>query len=138
MAANTVSIFTFNRIVHDTIDGEDLRIREANAIAKLVHFNDDEKIEKIYMFDANFEKYFEPTMKILVGITNLRIFKIDKGIVSFAMISDITNIHHIAKSIFRWDQLVCTLKDGTTIEFGIYTSVTAKYFMNYLKSKLRK
>jgi hypothetical protein len=126
----------FNHIVSDTVSGLDLRIREIQVIENIIKFKENEKIEILFMFGGGFEKHFDINMKNIVGITNERIFKLENGIVKYAMFNEINKVNHIKKNIFRWDQIVCEMKNGKNIEFGIYHRDTAKHFTNYLKMKL--
>lgn len=121
-----------DRVAEDTISGLDLKVREVNMISEIVHFLPSESIQIIYLSGGNFEPTFKIEGNTIVGVTNFRIFKIEKSNVDSVMIKDILKVTHEKNGLLRWDKVVCTTTNGKTETFGIFYSKTCEYFCNHL------
>ena len=124
------------QVVNETIAGLDLRRREFEMINKLIGFEAGEEIEIIYRDGGHFEKYFDMMDSILVGITNQRIFKIEKGIAYSAKIKDMKRCSHKKTNPFQWDAVEVEMNDGKKMLFGIYWGETTAHFTALLGTKI--
>jgi hypothetical protein len=127
---------TINYISTDTICGDDLRPLEYGLIKQQIRADPDEKIEVLYRTSGEFEKPFNMFDSVLVGISNKRLFKIEKGISYFTSLSNIVSLRHKKMNIFKWDQIIVTTRDNKEVEYGIYYSDTIEYFIKYIRAKL--
>lgn len=133
--AKTITLRKFNYVSVQTISGSELYKYEQELLKKSFNATDDETIELLYVCTINLED-FTFANNTVVGITNNRIFKTEKGNTCFTMLSDIKSMAHEKNGIFRWDKLLLTLKDGSVVGYGIYYADTIKYFMKYLTPKV--
>lgn len=126
----------YRRIAPDAISGEDLRQRETELISQAVKFMLDERIEIIYRNNGQFETYFDLADSKIVGVTNQRIFQIEKGIVTFTYLRDIAYCSQRKRGHFWWDFVVVHLNLAQTVDYPIYFGETAEYFVKYINAKL--
>lgn len=130
---STVSI---KKVCEDTVRGEDLPTEHLEVLAKFLGFRSNERLELIYINLGNFTRSLSLKSDIIVGLTNLRIFRIENGHLNYSLIEDILSVEHEQNSIFRWDTLRVRLKRGDTQAFGIYFNQTCAYFCKTLCTML--
>jgi len=122
-------------IVVNTITNDQLKNHEIKMLLTLINANPLEKIDFLYMFDiVHKEETINISKNILVGITNYRIFKSEKGNCFSFLRSEINSIEHKSNGIFSWDMLNFKFKNGTTNNIGIYHSDVCKFYTNYLSN----
>jgi hypothetical protein len=96
-------------IAHNTIEADYLFVKELNILKTYVGFDNDEILIMIYS-NNNFDPSLEICGNIIVGLTNLRIFKLEKGVIHSTYYQDIKNVYHVKNNIFTWDKIICVLK----------------------------
>jgi hypothetical protein len=123
------------RVVEYTVKGKYLRPSTIESLKKYIKFEEDEQVKLLYVADNNFES-LNIQNNIVVGLTNIRLFKIQNNKLDFVLIKDIKNIRHEENSIFSWDKIICELKNGKIETFGIYYYESCKYFTDYINIHL--
>ena len=131
-----MSTANIKRVCEDTIKGEDLPTAHLEVLAKSLGFRSNERLELIYINLGNFTRSLSIKSDIVVGLTNLRIFRTENGHLTYSLIEDIVSVEHEQNSIFRWDTLRIRLKRGDTQAFGIYFNQTCAYFCKTLCTML--
>lgn len=124
------------RIATHTINGKELRMKETSLISGYLHFLPDERIKIIYLHSNNFFPEFTLEGNIIVGVTNYRVFKIEKNNGDSVLLKDIDKVKMEENGFFRWDNIVCLLKNGEKKKIGIYYNSTCEYFCNYITKSL--
>ena len=97
-------------------------------ILNFLEFHQNEKIELLYSYYSTYSIKND----IMVGITNKRIFKIDKGVKRFTNMNSIKTAKHIKKWLFFWDKIECMTTDEKIETYGIFHALDCNYFCNYL------
>ncbi len=106
-----------------------------DTISQICKFYADEQIELLY---SNSDE-FEYNNNVLVGITNYRIFHLEKDNMTSVFRYEILNYKHTSMGIFKHDLLECVIrKDGSIRSICIYHVDTCKYFCEYLKNTKNK
>jgi hypothetical protein len=100
------------------------------SIAKEVGLSRGEEIKLFYTYSALKEELSRSD--IIVGITNVKIFKYDKGSNSFTLRSDIKAVKHQRNGMFSWDKVEILTHSGKTETYGIYDGDTCSKFCRYL------
>lgn len=72
----------------------------------------------------------------LVGITDTKIFKYEKGKLQCIKINSLQKVSHSRMGIFKWDKLIFHFDNNLTEWFGIYHSNTCEYFMNFINERI--
>lgn len=126
------------KITVNTALGENLKDNVKGAIEKTIGIVKNEKLEVVYIYNDTFDVGFDIVNNVIVGLTNFRIFKIEKGDVSYQKLNETINVEHEKNGIFRWDKVVCNLSGGKKETFGIYHADVCKYFCNYITNKIKK
>lgn len=124
------------RITTGTAYGEYLKKDVHESITKTLALPSDEKIGVVYMRYDTFDQNFSISREIIVGITDVRIFKIETGNNNQQLISNIASVSHQKNGLFSWDKVVCRLKNGDIDTYGIYHSAACGYFCDYLKNRI--
>jgi len=123
-----------DRVTDNTIDGKNLRVSDIELLSKVANFQPNETVLFLYCYDDTFDPKIVIDGNIFVGITDKRVFKIEKGGVYTVMRKDIINTRHIKNGMFSWDRIEFKLSNNQTDSFGIYHSATCQYFTNYLNT----
>lgn len=104
-------------------------------IKNYIDIKDNEKILFVYFYlDGDFMEPIKFHKNIVVGITDKRIFKIEKGNISMVNIHEIVDISHQKNGIFRWDKVACVMKNGNVKTFGMYHANACKFFIEHLNA----
>ena len=122
----------------NTCRGSDLHeqfIKELNSELKATS---DEKLEILWSESGEFNISGINGKDVYVGVTSGRIFKIEKGGVDHALISELQSASHQKNGVFRWDKVEVKFKNGNKDTFGIKQASACEYFVNFLNRKLRK
>lgn len=99
---------------------------EHTSIARSkIGFANSEKVEILYSHQ-----------NALVGITDSRIFKIEKEEVSQTNIKDIKSVTHEDNSPLKWNKIIVIKYDSTSESFGIWGTSFSKDIYNYLNGKI--
>jgi len=106
-------------------------------LSKLMKFVDEEKLDLLYVTNEmrfgnlNYADTF-------LGMTNLRLFSYRNGTILYQLFDDISDVTYVNNGWFNSDNIICTLKNNSIVQFEIEWAVICKYFCNYLKCKLLK
>ena len=133
---NTKNKDEIKRITENTIDGKDLRISDVELLSKVMNFEQDEKVLYLYCYSGKFEPRIVLEGNVFIGITNKRVFKIEKGGSFSVMRKNILSAKHIKNGIFSWDRIEFDLIGGKKDSFGIYHNATCEYFTNYINCNI--
>lgn len=127
------------RITDNVALGENLKDNVRGAIEKTINIQENEKLEIVYIYNDTFDIKFNIVTDTIVGITNLRIFKIENARCDSQNLHDIVGVEHQKNGMFRWDKVICYLaKSGQQNTFGIYHADVCKYFCSYIDGKIKK
>lgn len=126
------------RIATHTALAQNLNPNVYNAIVRTLKLPRNEKLEIVYIHSDNFDENFNISTDIIVGLTNLRIFKIQSGNSGHQFISNIVSVSHKKNGLFSWDKLVCNLKSKEVDTYGIYHSSVCGYLCDYMKHRINK
>lgn len=116
----------------------DLFVKEKETLDIILGLIEGEILEEVYSYGG-----FYPILKIrnniIVGITNLRIFKLEKGIVSVLRYRDVVSVKHERNGLFRWDKVVCQLcgEGGEFDTFGVYHGDACARICNHMLKRIR-
>jgi len=90
----------------------------------------------VYSYSNNFEP---PTFHedVFVGLTEVRLFGLNKGLYSQVMLTDVLDVKHTSTSMFSWDRLVIYTSRRVT-HFDIYHRDACEYFRNATLGLARK
>lgn len=133
---NTKNKDEIKRVTDNTVDGKELRISDVELLSKIVNFDQDEVILFLYCYGGKFEPRVILEGNVFVGITNKRVFKIEKGGSFGVMRKNILSAKHIKNGIFSWDRIEFDLVEGKKDSFGIYHSATCEYFTNFINCNI--
>lgn len=125
------------RIVTNTLDGKYLRICEVEMFSKYLDFENDERIELIYIYSDNFEPLIKINNEIIILITNKRIVKLENGGKYIINRKDIVKCSHTKNGLFKWDSLLFQLSNNKIESINIYHETTCAYFSNYINSNIK-
>lgn len=98
------------RICEGTMEGKDLRESAVRLISEEVGFLEGETIDILWMEADEFEELFVIPDNVFVGLTNMRIFKIDKGSLSCRLLSEIVDAKYEDRGPFYWDKIIVRYK----------------------------
>ena len=125
----------FGHVTKNTQEGKYLRGIEVKEIFDLIGEKEkEEEILFLWVEGGKFDKVLTPKKETMVGITNKRLFKLEKGGKWIIKREIIKEVRHQKNGWLAWDKIVITLKDGRTDTIGIYDEATCQYFCNYLNS----
>jgi hypothetical protein len=122
------------RVTNNTVSGNYVSHNNQAILSEAVNYFDGEKIELLYLYDDGFDQDIDLSSAILIGITNYRIFKIDKGVKTYTLRKNIINIRHVKRGVFVWDSLQCKTDIGIVVTYGIYHTTACDYFCNHLRT----
>lgn len=125
------------KIATSTALAKDLKPHIRNSIIKTLALPREERLEIVYMFVDHFDEYFDIANDVIVGVTSLRIFKIEGGKTEYQFIEKIKSVTHQKNGIFKWDKIVCNLKEGGIDTYGIYHSSVCAYLCKYIKQRIK-
>lgn len=117
------------RAALSTINIDELYADEINMLQKELKIIGNEKIHIIYS-NNDFEPILHIIDNIIVGLTNKRIFKLEKGGVWSTYFIDIDTIEHQKNNIFTWDTIICNTYDKSQYTYGVYYSDACKYMIS--------
>ena len=124
------------KVVTNTISNKHLNPHYVTTVKEIYKdFGEDEKIELIWSNNGEFAYDAE---NVLVGITNYRIFSLEKGNPRTVFRGAVNSYDHVKRGAWRWDELECTMKDGTKESILIYHKVVCAHFCEYLASNPAK
>lgn len=126
------------KICKNTIEGKYLNKKQYSLLSGVLNLQESEKIELIYMYDGLFDSFRTINDKVIVGITNLRVFGIKNKSVRDVLRSDINKISHVASGLFRWDKMNCHLKNSQIESFDVHGTKTCKFLCDYLMANQEK
>lgn len=124
-------------VAKNTVSGADMYIEEQIMLENVLNLAQNENFEIVYS-----NKSWNPELQIqdniIVGLTNMRIFKLERGHVSITYYDKIKSVGLMKNGPFRWDKIVCTLKSNTEkvedIEtFGIYYKDACEYIYYHMQ-----
>lgn len=95
---------------------------EAKNTAKL---DINEKIKLLLIVKINNER-------ILIGITNINIFKTDGKVIYKTKLEDVIDIEYIKNGLLESDKLQLHLKNGNKETYGIYVENNCRIFYHYI------
>lgn len=127
---------TTQKITTNTALAQYLNPNVRNAIIKTLALPSNERLEIVYINSDHFDEGFDISSEIIVGITTLRIFKIERENSGYQFINNISSVSHQKNGLFKWDKIVCNLKSGNVDTYGIYHGSVCAYFCDYLKSRI--
>ena len=122
-------------VAHNTVTISELFMKEIQIIHDIIKSNDDEIVQMIWSHDS-IGSNLKIEKNIIVGITNLRIFKLEKGNVFTTEFKNIKSVHVEKNGIFRWDKIVCKLVDGKCETYGIYNGDACEHICYNMKKYL--
>ena len=122
------------RIAPKTLRLDQLRGTDIRFLREHINFLDGEQIIMIYSYNNAFDPLINVNNDTLVGITNLRIFKLENGVFWATNLCNIKQIIHVENGWFRWDKIECICNDDSIETYGIYEKITCAYFVKYLKN----
>ena len=111
----------------------DLFLKEIETLNSIIEIRNGEIINELYSF-----KGFYPILKIknntIIGLTNLRIFKLEKNNVNTIWLKDIAEVDHEKKGPFRWDNIVFKLhgEEDTWNIISVYHSKACIHIRKYI------
>ena len=126
-----------NFVTTNTIEGKSVSGDTVKQLSKTLNFFPDEKIELLYSDNRVF--YFNKN--VIVGITNYRLFKLEKEEISHLFRSDIQSVRQVKNNVWTWDKIECTVKNDRSLKiaevrtFGIFHSTACAYFVLWLSTK---
>lgn len=106
------------------------------SIGGLVRLSPQERLELIYLSEPSV-----PVQSLgkyaLVCITSKRLVKEERGKLGEISLGDIVNVSH-EHNLLQWDNIICTLKNGSEVRVGIYDSFSCQLFCLHLTMMLVK
>lgn len=145
---------TLNDVWQDKVDGKFIRSKlerykpslakgssfnpsDLVFISSAVGFLPEETLELLYRYDATFEFPLRLEGHIYVGITNVRIFKIEESKVHELALIDMKSVFHEHNGLMAWDKIKITkISDGKEVTFGICRGDTCVVMCHHLRTKL--
>lgn len=123
------------RLATNTYSGDELRARDHKVISDAARLLPGEHAEVVYIHMADLSKPVAIEGSIIVGLTGLRIFKLEKGNVDYVFKEDIETVSHQKGGLFAWDKVVLGLTNGKTETFGIYNGDACELFCTRLDGR---
>lgn len=122
-------------ICENTIKGTQISDLMQNKILLKISAVANEKLDIIYSYHNNFNDINQND--IFIGISNYRLFKLEKNYIQSVNISEIDDVNHKQNNIFRWDFIECQMGDKRIESFSIFHKTTCAYFCGYLNSLIK-
>ncbi|CAK7995046.1 Hypothetical protein POVR1_LOCUS564 [uncultured virus] len=114
---------------------KNLKAHDVKFISSAAKLQPGEILEIVYLNQAhNFDHM--TFNDIIVGITNLRVFKIQDVNIVEILLTDIISIAH-EHNIICWDNMICQLTSGKSISIGIYSAACCRYMITYIEEMIR-
>lgn len=144
---------TYEKVSECTIKGCDLDPEERMRLMKYIGASDDEILLFLYAprFAGNAgwglinqipvykgkdkdisEKaklILDEKAEVLVGITNMRVFKTQNCETWMERFDEMTSADHIENGFFAWDKIECRMQDGRIETFGIYHKKACQFLV---------
>jgi len=118
----------YDNIIHANYIG----VNESSEINKIISFAPDENLIMIYFYNGR-----KISGNVLVGITNVRLFKIEKNKFDAVNLSNIKQVNHRKNDIFRWDKIECKLHNNKVETFGVYHKKACGKLCEYLNTQIK-
>ncbi len=121
-------------VVDNTICGEKLTPKEFEILTKVKQLEEDEMIELVYTYNGR----IVVDGNTLVCLTNLNLFKVQKGKLDQIKRSAITDVKYEKNNFASWDKIVCKLEGGQEEGFGIFHGKACAHFYECIQADIAK
>ena len=124
------------RVAKSTVIGSQLRTAEFQLIRNFVSFQPGEELLILYLDGDEFDAPFFIGGNVFVGVTNMRVFKIEHNMVDSTLLKSIRRCTHQSNGVFKWDKIFCELDGSERNTFGIRHADTTSYFVHFINGLL--